>query len=67
LSGTGYEGMCIWYSQNGGPPQVWACAGGNSQSVTWTYVPKGGTTEFGLSPSQDAYIHLFPTIIVTGQ
>lgn len=67
IQGSGYNGICIWISQNAGPPSLWACEGAQSGTLVWPYVPKGGSTEFGLSRSSTSYVHLTNTVVVFGQ
>ena len=67
LTGSGYTAMCVWIQNTGGPQQLWACDGGLTKSVTWPYVPKGGTSTIWLSPSDTSPNPVLATVVVTGK
>lgn len=51
FSSQGYPGLCIWVQNSGSTPSVWSC-GGSSGTLTWPYVPVGGSSTFWLNTSQ---------------
>ncbi len=66
LSGSDYPAMCIWVSNNGGTPQLWACGDGTKFSQAWPYVPKGGKSIFWLNTSLTSSSQILASVVVTG-
>ena len=67
LAGSGHGAICVWVKNNNESSTPYACNVGTTGSVTWPWVPKGGTTTFWLNKSSTSPAEVYATVQVRGQ
>ncbi|HJU37956.1 MAG TPA: hypothetical protein VJ724_00175 [Tahibacter sp.] len=67
LSGSGHGAICVWVKNNDESSTPISCAVGNTGTVSWPWVPKGGTTTFWLNKSSTSPAEAYATVTVRGQ
>lgn len=63
-SQSGYSNSCIWIQNTGGAVQLWSCNGA-SGTLTWPYVPLGGSTTFFLTPGSTSATPVLATAVAS--
>lgn len=68
FTGSGYSSMCIWAKNTGQTtPTLWTCSSIATRTITWVYVPRGGTSTIWLTPDQSSSTPPMAQVVVTGQ